>query len=146
MSRIAVAILIAGASALLIAGYNAFIRNVAIPGTILIQSNPEPRSDTVLARAKSDFADYCARCHGPAGKGDGVASALQKEKPPDLTDRARIGVRTDGELYWSVTRGVRPVMPDFQTKLDGPRRWGLVWLLRDISGTQPNTVPARKLR
>lgn len=31
------------------------------------------------------YKDYCAACHGPAGKGDGPAAAFLKSWPPDLT-------------------------------------------------------------
>jgi mono/diheme cytochrome c family protein len=35
------------------------------------------------------YKDYCAACHGPAGKGDGPAAAFLKAWPPDLTTLAQ---------------------------------------------------------
>ena len=31
------------------------------------------------------YKDYCAACHGPAGKGDGPVAAFLKTWPPDLS-------------------------------------------------------------
>lgn len=39
------------------------------------------------------YARYCASCHGPAGEGDGPASAAFKSRPPDLS---RLAARNDG--------------------------------------------------
>jgi len=45
---------------------------------------------TAAARATNEaarraFLKYCASCHGPGGKGDGVASSFLNPKPTDLT-------------------------------------------------------------
>lgn len=41
------------------------------------------------------FKQYCAVCHGPAGKGDGPVAAALKMPPPDLTTLAQ---RHDGKF------------------------------------------------
>jgi hypothetical protein len=33
----------------------------------------------------ADFQTYCASCHGPAAKGDGVIARSLAKRPPDLT-------------------------------------------------------------
>jgi mono/diheme cytochrome c family protein len=38
---------------------------------------------------KARYLKYCASCHGPGGKGDGVASGLFTKKPIDLTQIAK---------------------------------------------------------
>ena len=46
---------------------------------------------TVAAAAETNSASravylqYCGACHGPAGKGDGIAGSFMTKKPPDLT-------------------------------------------------------------
>ena len=35
------------------------------------------------------YVRYCGACHGPAGKGDGVASSFLRPKPIDLTQIAK---------------------------------------------------------
>ena len=35
------------------------------------------------------YLKYCSACHGPEGKGDGVASGFMRPKPTDLTQIAK---------------------------------------------------------
>lgn len=37
------------------------------------------------SRGKALYEDYCAACHGPGGKGDGVLAGEWKRPPADLT-------------------------------------------------------------
>lgn len=74
------------------------------------------------------YADYCAACHGPAGKGDGPAAAGLTPRPPDLaTLAARNGgvfpaVRVMGKVYgYSQGKGGGGgPMPEFGPLLEGP--------------------------
>ncbi|MFN8545826.1 MAG: c-type cytochrome [Candidatus Binatia bacterium] len=60
-----------------------------------------------LAAAEDDanralYLRYCGACHGPQGKGDGVASSLLRPKPTDLTQLAK---KNRGEFpYMRVVR------------------------------------------
>ena len=40
------------------------------------------------AKGKVAFQQYCAGCHGAAGKGDGAMGAALNPKPKDLSDKA----------------------------------------------------------
>jgi mono/diheme cytochrome c family protein len=46
----------------------------------IVQSKPES--------GQQMYKDYCAACHGPAGKGDGPAVEFLKTSPSDLTTMA----------------------------------------------------------
>ena len=35
------------------------------------------------------YLRYCGACHGPAGKGDGIAGTVMRPKPTDLTQIAK---------------------------------------------------------
>lgn len=35
------------------------------------------------------YVRYCGACHGPAGKGDGIAGTFMRPKPTDLTQIAK---------------------------------------------------------
>ena len=50
-------------------------------------ATPQPATGQALYRR------YCGACHGPDGKGDGVASSLMRPAPPDLT---RLAARHGG--------------------------------------------------
>ncbi len=67
-------------------------------------------------------------------------SAMLRPKPADLTNPRLLGRLTDGEIFWIITQGQNP-MPAFDSKLTDADRWGLVHLLRGLSGTRPNTTP-----
>ncbi len=69
----------------------------------------------------------CVRCHGPAGTGDGPDGSPLRAA--NLTDRTRLGRRTDAELR-AVIRDGRGAMPGFGQ--DGPLLDGLVKLVRLI--------------
>lgn len=46
-------------------------------------SSPAPKQGALT------YKQYCATCHGVAGKGDGPAARALKVRPPDLTTLAR---------------------------------------------------------
>jgi mono/diheme cytochrome c family protein len=50
---------------------------------------------------EADFQTYCASCHGPAGKGDGVIATSLAKRPPDLTRLANRhgGVFPDDRVF-----------------------------------------------
>jgi len=107
---------------------------------ILIKKNPVSSSSSVLAKAKSNFEDNCTPCHGDQGKGDGALADSLNKRPKDLTSAKEVAGLTDGEIFWTITKGRDP-MPAFEQKLTDEERWGLVHLLRSISKTKPNTTP-----
>jgi mono/diheme cytochrome c family protein len=83
------------------------------------ENKPARESESVsperLARAKSLFAEKCARCHGADGRGKTVAGGLLGV--PDFTDEKWWkGDGTDARLITSVTEG-RDEMPPFGRKL-----------------------------
>jgi mono/diheme cytochrome c family protein len=48
------------------------------------------RAAEVAAEAnKALYLRYCGACHGPAGKGDGLAGSFMRPKPTDLTQIAK---------------------------------------------------------
>jgi len=51
-----------------------------------VKSPPIPYSNP--QSGEQMYKDYCAACHGSAGKGDGPAAAFLKTWPPDLTKMA----------------------------------------------------------
>ncbi len=64
-----------------------------------------------LTAAASSFSDTCAKCHGPAGKGDGPKAADLKDKDGkqvaigDLSDCAKMSKVTDDEIFKELKEG-----------------------------------------
>jgi len=112
------------------------------PPSIKTLRNPVPVTDSALAAAKSVYADKCAHCHGDTGKGDGAEAAMYSPQPTNLADARRTDLMTDGELFWKITEGRRP-MPGFKKQLSEEQRWQLVNLIRTLGKTTPK--PAAQL-
>ena len=127
-------------TALALVNFQAFSQDDKAPKDIQTKKNPVESSDAVLAKAKTVYEENCLMCHGEAGKGDGPMASMLKEKPTDVSDAKIIGEATDGEIFWLITKGKKP-MPPFETKLSEEERWSLVHLMRSLSKTKPNNTP-----
>jgi mono/diheme cytochrome c family protein len=103
--------------------------------------NPLQPSSTALDSAKNIYVAKCANCHGDTGKGDGRDAARYDPQPADFTDLKRMAGVTDGELFYKISEGKKP-MPVFKTKLSEDERWELVLLIRTFAATQ-NDKPSQ---
>ena len=114
-----------------------------VPVAEKARKNPLTASEAVLNAAKPVYDQKCVDCHGETGKGDGSDAMMYDPPPANLTDRAHMSKLTDGEIYYQITQGRKP-MPSFKTKLTDEQRWQLVLLVRSFaSGAQaaPTPVP-----
>lgn len=109
-----------------------------VPEEAKQRSNPIQPSPATLGAAKSIYSDKCANCHGDSGKGDGADANSYYPKPSDLADPSRMNNVTDGELFYKISEGHKP-MPAFKRKLTEEQRWQLVLLVRSFS--QFNVTP-----
>jgi mono/diheme cytochrome c family protein len=94
--------------------------------------NPIQPNEAALKSAKTVYQDKCARCHGDSGKGDGKDAERYDPKPADLTDAKQMSSVTDGELFYKISEGRKP-MPAFKTKLSEDQRWELVLFIRSFA-------------
>lgn len=119
-----------------------------VPPDEKLRTNPLPASAANIDAAKPVYKEYCANCHGDYGEGDGSDAMMYDPAPSDLTNPKIIGKRTDGELYYQITAGKKP-MPSFRNKLNETQRWQLVELVRQFaanpphSQTTPQTTPEK---
>jgi hypothetical protein len=104
--------------------------------------NPLFPSESNLNSARQIYSDDCAQCHGERGKGDGPEARTHAPLPADLTDAKRMATVTDGEIFYQISEGRRP-MPSFKNRLTQDQRWQLVLLVRSFS--QPGIAPFMKL-
>jgi mono/diheme cytochrome c family protein len=110
-----------------------------VPAAAKATQNPVAVTSGANVTAKNLYEDNCARCHGDRGDGDGPDANLYRPKPASLV--AAIGGgntpsvgggMTDGEIFWKITEGRRP-MPAFKKQLTDEQRWELVNFLRTLS-------------
>ena len=95
------------------------------------KKNPVPVNDASLALGQKIYLQRCVGCHGKTGKGDGPDAADLGIHPAKLSDAAVQG-QTDGELFWKVTVGKKP-MPNYRSRLSPADRWNVINYLRTLA-------------
>jgi mono/diheme cytochrome c family protein len=86
-----------------------------------------------LERGQQRFNIYCTPCHDKTGSGNGaviVRAAGSFPKPPKFSD-ARIKQMPDGQLYATITNGVR-TMPSYAAQVPVWDRWAIVSYVRAL--------------
>ena len=97
------------------------------------QPNPVKTSPESIAVGKQRFETFCVPCHGPEAKG-GITGPVATKfvPPPDLTNAAFQGARTDG--YWhSYIMVGGAVMPAYGEALSSHEAWSIVNYLRTLA-------------
>ena len=115
--------------------------------------NPLLASQSNLNAARDIYFDKCVQCHGERGQGDGPQARSHYPLPADLTDPKLLRNVPDGEVFYQISQGRRP-MPSFKDRLTQDQRWQLVLLVRSFSqpassgstpaAPAPSTLPAEK--
>jgi len=79
-----------------------------------------------LSRGEALYAEGCAICHGPAGRGDGARAAELDPHPASFEDPKRLPDLSPYRVYNALTFGVpRTAMPAFE--LQPQERWDLAF-------------------
>lgn len=101
--------------------------------------NPISPNASSLAEARQIYSARCAHCHGENGDGKRPPGTvyLYFVQPTNFTDAKIMDNMTDGEIFWKITTGNRP-MPSYKSSLTDNERWKLVNLLRTFSHPPAN--------
>jgi mono/diheme cytochrome c family protein len=99
---------------------------------------PEPAYDAAAeARAKELFAEACASCHGPTGRGDGAQAQRDEEgyptRPRDLTAGVFKGSAEPEVLYRRIIAGIPGSPMPASDWAYGADAWHLVHMIRSLS-------------
>lgn len=94
--------------------------------------NPVPATPSSIEAGRLDYVKHCKSCHGVKGDGTGDRASQLSVMPSDFTDAHEMSRATDGELFWKITHGHRP-MPGFQNKLTDAERWEVVDYIRTFA-------------
>ena len=103
-----------------------------VPPEAKNMKNPVAPSADGIATGHAIFMDKCANCHGDKGEGDGPESGMYDPPPSNLTDAKAMNSMTDGEIFYKITEGRRP-MPSFKNQLSDEQRWLLVNFIRTLA-------------
>jgi mono/diheme cytochrome c family protein len=127
-------ILAVAAAAIVYSAVSSSSRSWPVPEEAKQLKNPLQPTAPALKSARDVYADKCAHCHGDTGKGDGRDAEKYDPAPTDFTKAKRMSEATDGELFYKISEGKKP-MPVFKNKLTEDQRWELVLLIRSLAST-----------
>lgn len=96
--------------------------------------SPIPASPESLARGEAVYAEGCAVCHGPEGRGDGPVGITLNPRPANLWIHMQRGVHSDGQLFEWVTNGFpNSAMPAFRDDYSEEDRWHVINFIRTFA-------------
>jgi mono/diheme cytochrome c family protein len=95
------------------------------------KKNPIAANESSLAAGQKIYLKRCLSCHGKAGNGDGPNAADLGIHPAKLSEPV-VRQQTDGELFWKITVGKKP-MPSYRTRLSPTDRWNVINYLRTLA-------------
>lgn len=99
----------------------------------IARKNPLKSSPEGLAEARRVFKYDCAMCHGPAGDGKGEIVESMKLTMHDWHEPASLEGKTDGEIFYIITKGKGKMMGEGDRQPE-KLRWNLVNLVRSMAG------------
>ena len=105
------------------------------------KKNPVKPSPEGLAAARKIYGYDCAMCHGPKGDGKGDIVESMKLTMHDWRDAASLEGKTDGEIFYIITKGKGKMMGEGD-RLPETMRWNMVNLVRSYSKKDAGDKPA----
>jgi mono/diheme cytochrome c family protein len=105
------------------------------------KKNPVKPSSEGLAAARKIYGYDCAMCHGPNGDGKGDIVESMKLTMHDWREPAALEGKTDGELFYIITKGKGKMMGE-GNRVSETVRWNLVNLTRSYSKKDAADKPA----
>ena len=95
------------------------------------KKNPIAATESSVGAGQKIYLKRCVQCHGKTGNGDGPDAADLGIHPAKLSDPV-IRAQSDGELFWKITVGKKP-MPNYGTRLSPDDRWNGINYLRSLA-------------
>lgn len=78
------------------------------------QNTPVPFDAISISNGSVFFAENCTSCHGPQGKGNGIAAKAFNPPPADLLTEPHTARHTAGDFFHWLTYGIAETgMPGF---------------------------------
>ncbi|HKN76488.1 MAG TPA: cytochrome c [Candidatus Acidoferrum sp.] len=105
------------------------------------KKNPVKPSPEGLAAARKVYGYDCAMCHGPKGDGKGDIVESMKLTMHDWNDPTSLAGKTDGEIFFIITKGKGKMMGEGD-RLPETMRWNMVNLVRSFSKKDAGDKPA----
>jgi putative copper resistance protein D len=110
-------------------GANVDVDPYVVPEEYIVMENPIKPTQASISRGQEIYSENCANCHGPEGRGDGHQAMMFEPRPSNLRD-AHVLEKTDGSLFYFISKGVRGTsMPPFNS-FSEESRWHAVNFMR----------------
>lgn len=106
--------------------------NEKIPAEAAQKPNPVKPTPSGLAEARRVYGFDCAMCHGKNGDGKGDLTADMKLVLRDWRDPAALAGKTDGELFYVITKGKGQMIGE-GGRVPDEHCWQLVNLVRSFA-------------
>lgn len=89
-------------------------------------------------KAPEKFMTFCVPCHGPAGRGDGLAAASLNPKPRNFADGKYMNGRTDAQLTNVIKNGsaaekLSPLMTGYGSMMNDKEIKDIVAYIRSLA-------------
>ena len=104
----------------------------AIPPEAVQMTNPGKSTPESVAHAKKMYGYDCAMCHGENGNGKGDFAVQSKLAMKDWTDPAVLKGKTDGELFYIISKG-QGSMPAEGDRAKPEDMWNMVVMIRSFA-------------
>ena len=113
-----------------------------VPEAAKAKKNLYAADASSLARGKKSYEIECLRCQGKKGKGDG-SNAMKLNKTVANLTSDYVQKQTDGELFWKISEGKKP-MPLAKSTLTDDQRWDIINYIREFGKNAAITVACKK--
>lgn len=98
------------------------------------QKTPVPFDAISISNGSLLYAEHCASCHGPQGKGNGELAETLSTEPTDLLTKPHTARHTVGNFFHWLSHGIPGTdMPGFAAILSEENRWDIVNYLHALS-------------
>ncbi|HEX7334913.1 MAG TPA: cytochrome c [Pyrinomonadaceae bacterium] len=98
--------------------------------------NPVASSPESIEKGKALYLERtkgnCVFCHGETGAGADPLPQRIRRKPADISNKERMATRTDGELFWKISKGITGIMPAGERRMNEEERWHVVNYIRTL--------------
>ncbi|HMD39954.1 MAG TPA: cytochrome c [Candidatus Acidoferrum sp.] len=112
-----------------------------IPQEDINKANPVKPTPEGLAAARKVYGYDCSMCHGEKGNGKGDVVDSMKLTMHGWNDPASLAGKTDGEIFYIITKGKGKMMGEGD-RMPETMRWNLVNLVRSYSKKDAGEKPA----
>jgi len=106
------------------------------PKEYINKKNPLPFDLPTLRLGRKIYTGHCEVCHGVHGDGKGRAAIIGKYKPMprDFTNNTIMSQKTDGMLFYSISKGVHGTrMFAREEILSDKQRWAVIHYIRTFA-------------